>query len=117
MARNITSGLVGAVLGASALIWGGNAARDWSAHAQTSSRDVLITALYELATAIAPSPGNAANTGKAQAVRAGAVRVAAGGATRTEITGLISQSFVPGNAALSAAMARADQALKASNLP
>jgi hypothetical protein len=109
MARNIKSGLVAAVLGAPALIRGGYAARDWSAHAQTTSRDVLITALNELAAAIS-------NAGKAQAVRAGAVRVAAGAATRVEIVGLISQSYVPGNAALSAAMARADQALKASDL-
>jgi hypothetical protein len=116
-------GLVGAVLGASALIWGGCAARDWSAYAQTSSRDALISALNELATAISKAPpitkssGTAVNAGKAQAVRAGAVHVAAGAASRTEIAGLISRSFVPGNAALSTATARAVQALKASNLP
>jgi hypothetical protein len=170
MARNITLGLVGAVLGAAALIWSGYAVRDWSVHAQTaggtmSSREVLISALNDLASAIAAAPSvvigsqvsvtagpgssgtiigkqvtvtagpgssgtvigeqvtvNSStppvNPQKAQALRNGAARVAAGVASRGEIGQLIAHSNLPGNnPAVSAALNRANQALQASDLP
>ena len=130
-----------------------------------SNRDVLVSALNDLATAIGDAPGavigsqsvaigQAGNTGtvigsrsvaiggpgntgtvigsqsiatssgtpvnaqRAQALRDGASRVAAGTASRTEIAALLAQSFLPGGSpALNEARNRADQALQASGLP
>ena len=63
MGRNILLGIVGAGLGAVALIWAGYVAHDWSVHAQTpvgnvamTTRDTLAGALDDLASAIAGAP-------------------------------------------------------------
>ena len=94
-------------------------------------RDVLISALDDLAAAIITAPSvvvgsqasasssrAAVNPQKAHALRNGATRVASGVATRAEIDQLIAASNIPGDiSAVRLAIAHAYQALQASDLP
>jgi hypothetical protein len=105
MARNITLGFVGAVLGAAALIWGGYVAKDISANAQ-SSREVLVGALNDLATAVANAPpisigvqGVAVGQPGQTGVNIGVMGVASGSSgTNIGVQGTASSSSTPVNA-------------------
>ena len=66
----------------------------------------------------ASSSGTPVNPQKATAIRQGAERVKSGSASKAEISAVIAQSHLPGiNPLLNAAVARANQALQASDLP
>jgi hypothetical protein len=108
MARNVTLGFIGALLGAAALIWGGYVVRDISANAQ-SNRDELVSALNDLATVISNAPPlNIGVQGSAtgqSGTNIGVLGTASGSSgTNIGVLGTASSSGTPVNASRAAAL-------------